>query len=130
MCGNRSLKEDNWMETVLEETLYSYFYLFASRHWTYSTSFHIELRIYVQIGRVVLCEQISWRTESSGMLRRVTLVRTDVLEELRAFIIRVTRIGELGALAIISNQGMLWRNTKWERKLVLTPDWGCREEWG
>jgi demethoxyubiquinone hydroxylase (CLK1/Coq7/Cat5 family) len=35
--------------------------------------------------------------ESSGMLRRVALVRTDVSEELSASIIRVTRIGELGA---------------------------------
>jgi hypothetical protein len=33
---------------------------------------------------------------SSGMLRRVTLLRTDVSEELSASIIRVTRIGELG----------------------------------
>jgi hypothetical protein len=32
----------------------------------------------------------------SGMLRRVTLVRTDVSEEPRASFIRVTRIGELG----------------------------------
>jgi hypothetical protein len=30
---------------------------------------------------------------SSGMLRRVALVRTDVSEELRASFIRVTRIG-------------------------------------
>jgi hypothetical protein len=33
---------------------------------------------------------------SSGMLRRVVLVRTDVSEELSASIIKVTRIGELG----------------------------------
>jgi hypothetical protein len=33
---------------------------------------------------------------SSGMLRRVALVRTDVSEELSASIIRVTRIVELG----------------------------------
>jgi hypothetical protein len=33
---------------------------------------------------------------SSGMLRRVAFVRTDVSEELSASIIRVTRIGELG----------------------------------
>jgi hypothetical protein len=33
---------------------------------------------------------------SSGMLRRVALARTDVSEELSAFFIRVTRIGELG----------------------------------
>jgi hypothetical protein len=42
---------------------------------------------------------------SSGMLRRVALVRTDVSEELSASIIRVTRIGELGAtLAVTSNR--------------------------
>jgi hypothetical protein len=34
------------------------------------------------------------------MLRRVALVRTDVSEELSASIIRVTRIGELGTLAV------------------------------
>jgi DNA-binding TFAR19-related protein (PDSD5 family) len=33
---------------------------------------------------------------SSYRLRRVALVRTDVLEELSAFLIRVARIGELG----------------------------------
>jgi hypothetical protein len=33
---------------------------------------------------------------SSGMLRRLALVRTDVSEELSAWFIRVTRIGELG----------------------------------
>jgi hypothetical protein len=37
---------------------------------------------------------------SSGMLRRVGLVRTDVSEELIASIIRVTRIGELGTTYI------------------------------
>jgi hypothetical protein len=42
---------------------------------------------------------------SSGMLRRVTLVRTDVSEELSASFIGVTRIGELGAtLSVTSNQ--------------------------
>jgi hypothetical protein len=39
---------------------------------------------------------------SSGMLRRVTLVRTEVSEQLSASIIRVTRIGELGTLAVTS----------------------------
>jgi hypothetical protein len=33
---------------------------------------------------------------SSGMLRRVDLVRTDASEERSAYFIRVTRIGELG----------------------------------
>jgi hypothetical protein len=38
------------------------------------------------------------------MLRRVALVRTDVSEELSASIIRVTRVGELGTLAVTSNR--------------------------
>jgi hypothetical protein len=68
---------------------------------------------------------------SSGMLRRVALVRTNVSEELHASIIRVTRICELGTtLAVTSNWRALQRNTKWERKLVWKSDWGCREEWG
>jgi hypothetical protein len=40
---------------------------------------------------------------SSGMLRRVTLVTTDVSEDLSASIVRWTRIGELGTLAVTSN---------------------------
>jgi hypothetical protein len=41
---------------------------------------------------------------SSGMLRRVALVRTDVQEEFNASNIRLTRIGELGTtLAVTSN---------------------------
>jgi hypothetical protein len=45
---------------------------------------------------------------SSGMLRRVALVRTEVSEDLSASIIRVTRIGELGTtLAVTSNRRML-----------------------
>jgi hypothetical protein len=43
------------------------------------------------------------RIASSGMLRCVALVRTDVLEELSASIIRVTRIDELEMLAVTSN---------------------------
>jgi hypothetical protein len=48
---------------------------------------------------------------SSGMLRRVALVRTDVSEELGASFIRVTRIGELGTLTVTSNRRTLRRNT-------------------
>jgi hypothetical protein len=40
---------------------------------------------------------------SSGMLRLVALVRTDLWEELSASIIRVTRIGELGTLAVVTH---------------------------
>jgi hypothetical protein len=44
---------------------------------------------------------------SCGMLRRVAPVRTDVSEELSVSIIRVTRIGELGTLAVTSKRRML-----------------------
>jgi hypothetical protein len=44
---------------------------------------------------------------SSGMLRHVVLVRTEVSEELSASIIRVAKIGELGTLAITSNRRTL-----------------------
>jgi hypothetical protein len=45
--------------------------------------------------------------QSSGMLRRITLVRTDISEERSAYIIRVTRIGELEKLAVTSNRPTL-----------------------
>jgi hypothetical protein len=49
---------------------------------------------------------------SSGMLRRVALVITDVSGELSASFIRVTRIGELGTtLAVTSDRRTLRRNT-------------------
>jgi hypothetical protein len=48
---------------------------------------------------------------SSGMLLHVALVRTDVSGEGIASIIRVTRIGELGKLALTSNGSNLIRNT-------------------
>jgi hypothetical protein len=62
----------------------------------------------------------------SGMLRRVTLVRTDVSEQLSASFIRVTRIDELGTtLAVTSNRRTI--GTKWHlvflrsvRRLVVT----------
>jgi hypothetical protein len=49
---------------------------------------------------------------SSGTLRRVALVITDVSEEPSASFFRVTRIGELGTtLAVTSNRRTLRRNT-------------------
>jgi hypothetical protein len=43
------------------------------------------------------------RMVSSGMLRRVALVRADVWEELSASFIRMTRIGELGTTLAVTN---------------------------
>jgi hypothetical protein len=61
--------------------------------------------------------EYKWRIVSSGMLRRVALVRTDVPEECSASIVNVTRIGELGTTsAVTSNRRKLRRNitrTKW-----------------
>jgi hypothetical protein len=57
---------------------------------------------------VAFRQTAQWRMLFSGMLRHVALVITDVLEELSAFIIRVTRIGELGTiLAVTSTQHIL-----------------------
>jgi hypothetical protein len=56
----------------------------------------------------------SWRMVSSGMLRRMALVITDVSEELSPSFTRVARVGELGTmLAVTSNRRTLRRNTKW-----------------
>jgi hypothetical protein len=44
---------------------------------------------------------------SSGMLRSVALIKSDVSEELSAYFIMVTRIGELRTLAVTSNRRRL-----------------------
>jgi hypothetical protein len=51
---------------------------------------------------------------SSGILRRVALVRTDVPEELSASIIRVTRVGELGTTLVVTS------NRRSVRQLLVT----------
>jgi hypothetical protein len=64
----------------------------------------------VRLSRRILSDPMSFkealtpRMASSGMLRRVTLVKTHDSEELSASIIRVTRIGELGTLVITINR--------------------------
>jgi hypothetical protein len=54
---------------------------------------------------------------SSGMLRRVALVRTDVSEELSASFIRVTRIGELGTTLAVTSSRRFLRSV---RQLLVT----------
>jgi hypothetical protein len=46
---------------------------------------------------------------SFGVLRHVALSRTDVSEEHSSSIIRLTRIGELGTLAVTSNRRTPWK---------------------
>jgi hypothetical protein len=56
---------------------------------------------------------------SSGMLRRVALVRTDVSEELIVSFIRVTRVGELRTtLAVTSNRRLIFLRSV--RRLLVT----------
>jgi hypothetical protein len=49
---------------------------------------------------------------SSRMLRRVALVRTDVSEELSAYFIRVTRIGELGTTLSVTCNFVFLRSVR------------------
>jgi hypothetical protein len=66
--------------------------------------------LFLCASSVVICldDDKQWTVASSGMLRRVAVVRTDVLEELSSSIIRVTRISELGTtLAVTSNRRTL-----------------------
>jgi hypothetical protein len=64
--------------------------------------------IYFRVCKVI---KISIET-SSGVLCRMALLRTDVLEDPSPSIIKVTRVGELGTkLAVASNRSTLRRNT-------------------
>jgi hypothetical protein len=57
---------------------------------------------------------------SSGLLRRVVLIITDVSEEHGASFIRVTKIGELGTTqAATSNRRTLRRNTNRRTRLLV-----------
>jgi hypothetical protein len=57
---------------------------------------------------------------SSGVLHHVALIRTDVLEEGIASIIRVTRIQEVGTLAATASQSMPQRNTMSKTQVLMT----------
>jgi hypothetical protein len=57
---------------------------------------------------------VFWDVTPSGSCK------TGLSEELRASFIRVTRIGELGTLAVTSNRRKLRKNTRFLRNLVLT----------
>jgi hypothetical protein len=57
---------------------------------------------------------------SSGISRRVGLVRKDVSEEPSASSIRVTRKGELGTLAVTSNRRTLRRRHSSNHNLIKT----------
>jgi hypothetical protein len=50
---------------------------------------------------------------SSGLLRRVALVRTDVSEEHGASFIKVTKIGALGTTQAATSNGRTLRRNTW-----------------
>jgi hypothetical protein len=78
-------------------------------HWTLALS---NVRSDVGTSNISPDDKSKSRMVSSGILRRVALVRTDVSEELSASIVRVTGIGELGTtLAVNTNRCTLRRNT-------------------
>jgi hypothetical protein len=57
---------------------------------------------------------------SSGMLRCVALIISDVSEELSASFIRMTRIDELGTtLAVTSNRRTLRRNFQFPKRCII-----------
>jgi hypothetical protein len=72
---------------------------------------HLEIQHSYCVRNMTIANSILVRIRrmvSSGMLRRVALVRTDVSKELRTSFIRVTRIVELGTtLAVTSNRSTL-----------------------
>jgi hypothetical protein len=55
---------------------------------------------------------------SSGMLRRVALVKTDVSEELSASFIRAARNGQLGPTLAVTSNRLFFRSVR--RFLVTT----------
>jgi hypothetical protein len=54
-------------------------------------------------GRLIMDINVAWRMPSSGMQRRVALVRTDVSEGRIASMIRVTSIGYLGTTLTLTS---------------------------
>jgi hypothetical protein len=63
------------------------------------------------------------------MLHHVALVRTDILEERIASIIRVTRIGDLGTtLAATSNRSTVRRNISSQRASVASYSDSCHPD--
>jgi hypothetical protein len=85
-------------------------------HQAYGTRFKVSVMTVTNIP--TNGQYTAWRMVSSGVLRRVALVRTDVSDELSAFFIRVTRIGELGTEP---------RNISSQLTSVASHSWRCSQ---
>jgi hypothetical protein len=68
---------------------------------------------FLSIRRLMFLNYWCRRMASSGMLRRVALVRADVSEELSASIIRVTRIDELGTTLAVTSKTLKTEAKRW-----------------
>jgi hypothetical protein len=66
----------------------------VGQSWSPPDTVHVTARCALHVLFLYSGVSLIWRMVSSGMLRRVALVRTDVSEELSASFIRATRIGE------------------------------------
>jgi hypothetical protein len=78
----------------------------------FKDSFYEDLERVFDTVRFEVFTEVTMKNAVFRDVMPLALVRTDVLEELSASIIRVTRIGELGiSLAITSNRCTLQRNT-------------------
>jgi hypothetical protein len=64
-----------------------------------------EAVIFFDYVRFEAFKAVTIKMATSGMSRSVALVRTDVSEELRASIIRVTKVGELGTMLAATSYG-------------------------
>jgi hypothetical protein len=106
---------ESWLDTSCSDR-----YFVASLSPSRQTTHHHVLSLWAGYLMCVIWLSLGWlqsgrdlfRMASSSMLHHVAIVRTDVSVELRASIIRVTRIGELGTmLAVTSNRRTLQRNS-------------------
>jgi hypothetical protein len=81
--------------------------------WYYGESHHSGIEITNFKWELLTDNWSVWRMVSSGLLRRVALVRTDVSEEPGASFMRLTKIGELGTTqAATSNRRTLRRTLR------------------
>jgi hypothetical protein len=83
-----------------------------------------------KVYKILMCSRVClWRMPLSGMLRRMTLVRTDVSDERSPSIIRATRIDELGTtFAVTSNRPTLWRRYIPPKRLFLQEPYGMTSQ--
>jgi hypothetical protein len=103
---------------------YKPYLVFYTRLPVTQNSIHVITKLEMDMQGFRFSRRWLWRMASSGMLRRVALVRTDVSEELSSSLITVARIGELGTPpAVTSNRHTLRRKTSMLNFLINVNTW-------